>query len=202
MDRSDIEKKLSELGVINFKIDDSGLVDIFGNVEIHGTSLEEFPFQFGTVYGNFLVSGNMLHSLKNSPLRITGNADFSFNFLTTLEHCTPLIGGYLNVSRNALETLKGCPGKINGTFSCELNYSLSSLRHAPSCVIMANNTSIDREEQEIFEECVKRAIWMPSKTIRMNLSKLLKTDSSLLSRRWKMTSSLKSQIVFNTLINF
>ena len=202
MTKKEIETILNKLGIMNFSIDDMGYVSVEGDVEIIGFKLEEIPVKFHKIYGNFSVSGNRLITLKNCPDIIYGVANFSYNQLIDMKYCTPEITGSLLVNGNRLKTLRGCPEKIGACFSCEVNEDLKSIKYAPiSTCVFDKGSGIPYEEVEIYTECIKRNLWEPTKTIKYNLSKLLKSDPDLVSNKWGLITKLKEMKTFNSLSN-
>lgn len=64
---------LDKLNVTNYNINDSGLVDVNGDVDLSNLDLSEIPVPFGEVTGSFHCDNNKLIDLKNIPIKVGGD---------------------------------------------------------------------------------------------------------------------------------
>ena len=97
-----IDKLKIKLWLENYKCrnyifnDNTGRVDINGNVNLSGKELSEIPFQFGKVSGDFECQNNKLTSLDFAP---------------------EFVGGCFNCSNNNINDFDNIPIKhIEGNF--------------------------------------------------------------------------------------
>ena len=91
---------LEEHGIKNYSINEDGIVDVDGNVDLSDKNLTSIPVQFGKVGGAFYCSRN---------------------HLTTLEGAPRSVGGWFGCSHNQLTTLKGAPQSVRRAFYCRNN---------------------------------------------------------------------------------
>ena len=93
---------LEKYGIKNYTVNDKGEIDVYGDVDLDGYNLTEFPsyIQFGTVKGGFYCYNNKLTSLEGVPKVIEGGFD---------------------CSHNNLKDLKGSPREVGENFDCSLN---------------------------------------------------------------------------------
>ena len=117
----------------NWSINDQGLVDINGNVNLSSRYLTELPLSFGKVTGNFYCNQNRLTTLEGSPRQVYKSFFCGDNKLTTLEGAPEKVGGYFICSDNDLGNLRGAPKEVGGHFFCTSNL-LTTLEGAPRLV--------------------------------------------------------------------
>ncbi len=115
--------------VSKFHVDEKGLVNVDGGVNIRYKNLTEFPVKFGTVEGDFNCSNNNLTSLEGAPSIVKGHFECSNNNLTSLVGATKEGVTYFDCSNNYLTSLEGSPRKVRD-FNCS-NNNLTSLVGAP-----------------------------------------------------------------------
>jgi hypothetical protein len=104
-------------------VDENGVVNIVGDVDITYLNLDEIPIKYGMVTGSFYCSNNNLINLNNSPDSVGGTFDCTNNYLTTLiggpvEVGIRPTGGTFDCSNNFLTSLEGAPKKVRGYFEC------------------------------------------------------------------------------------
>ena len=109
---------IEEMDIENYNINEDGIVDVDGSVELAYKNLTSIPVQFGTVKGYFSCYGNQLTSLEGAPLSVGEWFDCSLNQLTSLKGAPQSVGSYFNCSFNQLTTLEGAPLSVGGEFSC------------------------------------------------------------------------------------
>ncbi len=63
---------LEEHGIKNYSINEDGIVDVDGDVDLSDKNLTSIPVQFGRVSGWFDCSHNQLTSLKGAPREVEG----------------------------------------------------------------------------------------------------------------------------------
>lgn len=131
------EETLKVLNIKNYKIDDDGLVNVEGDVNIRSLItkfiLDKIPVKFGNVTGSFECNGNKLTSLEGAPKSVGGNFDCRSNQLTSLEGAPKSLGGDFDCGVNKLTSLEGSPIKVKGVFNCNGN-NLISLKGSPESV--------------------------------------------------------------------
>jgi hypothetical protein len=129
----DIDSICKEYGIKNYVVNEDGLVDVEGDVDISESGIKKIPLKFGKVSGNFNCNYNNLTNLEGAPSEVGGHFICHDNKLTSLEGCPIEVGGDFNCYDNKLTSLEGCPKEVGGNFICSQN-NLISLEGAPSRV--------------------------------------------------------------------
>ena len=124
-----IESICQELGIENYTINNKGLVDIDGNVNLSNRYLDKLPINFGKVTGDFFCHNNQLTTLEGVPTEVGGKFYCSYNLLTSLDGGPTEVGSFF-CHYNLLTTLEGSPIKVSGNFYCSYN-KLRSLEGSP-----------------------------------------------------------------------
>ena len=120
--------------VSNYKINENGIVDVAGSVDISRLGLvSNLPFAFGIIDGDFLCNNNKFKSLVNMPKFVGGNFNCSSSLINTLEGCPIHIGGDFDCSYNKLTDLRFCIDQVGGSFNCRYN-DIKSLEFGSSSV--------------------------------------------------------------------
>ncbi len=116
----------------DFNVDENGLVNVDGDVNISNQRLNEIPVKFGVVKGDFYCHRNNLTSLEGVPREVKGDfyCDDNYN-LTSLVGAPREVKGDFSCSYNNLISLVGAPKEV-GYFTCSHNPNLTSLVGAPS----------------------------------------------------------------------
>jgi hypothetical protein len=134
---SEIERLCNEYGIENWTINNEGLVDVDGSVDLSNKRLAKIPINFGRVEGDFYCDfycpNNGLTTLKGAPREVGGYFHCGYNQLTTLEGAPSRVGGDFSCSSNQLTTLEGAPREVGGDFYCH-NNGLTTLEWAPNRV--------------------------------------------------------------------
>ena len=104
MNRVQIEDWLFRLRIKNYIINDNGVVDVEGDVDLYNRQLTAIPVQFGYVSGNFHCNYNLLTSLKGSPREVGGDFYCGGNLLTSLRDGPREVGGVFLCSGNKMQT--------------------------------------------------------------------------------------------------
>ena len=91
-ENSKIIEWLTAMKIKDYTINDNGIVNVEGNVNMDGYQLKYIPFQFGHVAGYFDCSDNNLTNLKGCPHTVTDNFVCSGNKLTSLEGAPRFVG--------------------------------------------------------------------------------------------------------------
>ncbi|MDR0927755.1 MAG: hypothetical protein LBO69_08330 [Ignavibacteria bacterium] len=141
-----------EIKTPTYTIDEDGLINVEGGVDILDLGLEKISLKFGKVTGDFdcrrniltslegcptevggdfICSGNQLTSLNGGPTKVSGKFDCSGNQLTSLKGCPTEVGEDFDCSGNQLTSLKGCPTEVGEDFYCGGN-KLTSLEGCPT----------------------------------------------------------------------
>ncbi len=117
----DVEKIKSECekyGIISYKINDDGSIDVFQNVRMGYYSLIRIPLKFNFIDGDLNLSGNNLVSLEGSPKILTGSLSLLHNKnLKNLEHSPEEVGRMIHLRFSGIESLDGLKvpySKLNG----------------------------------------------------------------------------------------
>jgi len=138
-----------------YSIDENGLCNVEGDVDLNGQDLTEIPIPFGAITGSFLCGYNHLKSLKNAPKHVGDDFYCNNNFLTTLEYAPTIVGGNFRCHNNHLTTLEFAPEYVGDDFWCAKN-KLNSLEYAPNYVggyFYCENNSMKFTEQEVRKVC-------------------------------------------------
>ncbi len=101
-----------------------GIVNVTGDVNLHGQKLQRLPVQFGTVGRFFDCSSNQLTSLEDAPSTVGEDFNCNNNRLTSLEDAPSTVGGYFLCRNNRLTSLVGVHRilrRIGGTLSIKGN---------------------------------------------------------------------------------
>ena len=154
VDHQQIKDWLKLMKIKKYTIDENGVVDVEGNVQIAGRDLTYIPVQFGYVSGFFYCGQNQLTSLKGcprevgrefscrnnqltglkgAPREVGGTFICSQNHLTSLQYSPREVGKDFNCSGNLLTNLQGAPREVGGDFYC-FNNELTSLQGSPEIV--------------------------------------------------------------------
>jgi hypothetical protein len=147
-----IEDWCGELGLIDFNVDNDGLVDVNNDFQINRNKLKKIPIKFNYIKGSFWWTGGHLTSLKGSPKIVEGGFycrynniktliggpekvgkgfDCNTNLLTSLEGGPNSVGEYYICSHNDLESLEGSPAILKYGFYCQCN-NLKTLKNGPT----------------------------------------------------------------------
>lgn len=116
--KEEVEQKLKELGIKNYKINNDLSVDVMDVVDLSKRNLKEIPVQFNKVTGDFYCYHNKLTSLKGAPKEVGGHFSCNKNNLTSLQYAPIKVGKYFNCSFNNLTSVKGAPKEVGGDFNC------------------------------------------------------------------------------------
>ncbi len=117
----EISKICKKYYIQNWSLNDEGLVDVDGHVNLRQHNLIRLPLKFGKVNGSFDCSINRLYSLNGSPYEVGGDFECMRNVLTSLEGAPRKVGGDFDCSRNQLKSLEGAPREVGDLFSCHGN---------------------------------------------------------------------------------
>ena len=153
-----IETKLKEFGIENYTINEDGVIDVDGDVDISRRRLDKIPFKFGVVAGDFNCSNNKLTSLRGCPKDVGNHFICSYNKLKDLIGGPQEVGVSYLCSNNQLDSLEGCAGDIGENFYC-LGNKLEMLDCSSvidGCIYCKSNKF--KEEPEFFGICSK-IIW-------------------------------------------
>lgn len=117
MDYKTIKSICTHYHIYNWCINDkTGLIDVYGDVDLKSRNLTKLPLKFGVIKGYFNCGLNRLKTLENCPTEVLGEY-FSChnNSLTNLEN-GPLIvkGNYYCYSNDLKTNFTNC--KIGGVF--------------------------------------------------------------------------------------
>lgn len=134
MTKADIVALCDSLGILYYKVNDDGIVDADGNVDLRNINFTEIPVQFGWVKGDFDISGNNLATLAGSPHRVDGDFNCAHNELKSLLFGPEIVNESYNCANNLLKNLEGAPRRIGRDFACFLN-DLTSLEGGPEEVV-------------------------------------------------------------------
>ena len=129
----EVAKICQQYGIRNWSINQDGLVDVAGDIELSGMKLKKLPIKFGMVTGCFYLSHNYLTTLEDVPYSVGDYFYCDNNNLTTLEGSPQSVGGTFCCSFNKLTTLKGAPYSVYSNFDCSFN-KLTNLEGAPDSV--------------------------------------------------------------------
>jgi hypothetical protein len=110
-----------EYGIINYKINPDGSIDVDGNVDLTSNSLEKIPLKFNKISGWFYCYENNLTSLEGCPKEVGSSFGCSDNKLINLIGSPTYVGNDFYCSINELTSLEGCPNYIGGEFMCYNN---------------------------------------------------------------------------------
>ena len=139
----EVSKICEKYGITNWSINQDGLVDVNGDVDLERKGLTKLPLKFGMVTGIFNCTDNKLTTLEGAPRSVDGRFSCGVNKLTTLEGAPRSVGGHFYCYRNQLTTLEGAPESVSGGFYCALN-ELTTLEGAPRSVdgFACNNNNL------------------------------------------------------------
>jgi len=128
--KQDIDSICAKYKIINYTINQNGLIDVDGGVDLSNLDLDRLPIKFGNVTSHFNCCENNLIDLEGCPEEVGGNFYCGYNKLETLEYVPDRINRSFYCSRNNLKSLEGCPTFIGGAINCNDN-QLYSLEHFP-----------------------------------------------------------------------
>ena len=114
-------KRPENYGIRKYKFNDDGTLDVFENVNLGYTFLNELPFKFGKVDGNFSCFNSRLVTLEGAPKIVNGNFDCYGNNLENLEGGPEEVKDNYDCSNNSLRNLHGCSNVIGKSFYCDYN---------------------------------------------------------------------------------
>lgn len=93
-------KTPADFGIIKYKVNSDGSLNVFQDVELGNKKLKKLPFYFNKVGGYFSCSSNNFKTLEGAPKIIKNK----------FKHCN------FFCAYNDLKTLKGIPNKIDSLF--------------------------------------------------------------------------------------
>jgi hypothetical protein len=125
-----LKGELKDLGIVSYKRDERGNIDIYQNIELHNQGLTEMPIKFRNVYGHVFMDKNPLRTLKNFPDYVLGDVEVYECDLISLEGAPRKIDGMFECYRNKLTSLMGGPEIVSDEYICYDN-NLTSLEGAP-----------------------------------------------------------------------
>jgi hypothetical protein len=105
--------------ITNYTINDDGIINVNGRVDLHNKGLTELPLRFNKVNGSFDCSDNKLTTLKGSPRWVGGSFYCNYNQLTSLEFSPDYVGSNFWCRFNKL-TDNYCDTEIGGSFYTSL----------------------------------------------------------------------------------
>ena len=108
-------------GIQDWSIDEEGLVNVDGEVDLFKRELVHIPLRFGKVTGFFWCNYNQLTTLEGAPKEVGGGFNCQNNDLTTLKGGPEKVGKNFICSYNHLTTLEGAPREVGGDFYCRWN---------------------------------------------------------------------------------
>jgi len=120
--------------ISNYTVNADLSVDVKGDVDISGKSLQKIPIKFRQVTGNFDCSMNKLNNLTNTPNQIGGFFDCCSNQIYTLIGGPKFVAGGYYCMDNNLEDLHGFPNYCQVVFDCERN-NIKTLKGMPEKII-------------------------------------------------------------------
>lgn len=131
VDEDYINKMCGHYGIINYSINNDGLVDVDGDVVIHSPYLKKMPISFGEVTGKFEMHG-IFETLEGCPKVVGGDFSFFDCEVNSLEFGPTIVGGNYNCSNNNLTSLLGAPKEIGGISFRLISNKIEELKHISS----------------------------------------------------------------------
>ena len=126
-----IREWLKDNNVKNYKINDTGSLDVYENVNLIRQELTELPIKFGKIEGNFLCCDNNLTSLNGAPEYVSGIFSCARNQITSLAGCPKEIRGDFICCVNKLSSLADAPISVGGDFNCS-NNEINDISNIPT----------------------------------------------------------------------
>ena len=117
MDYKTIKSICNHYHIYNWRInDETGLIDVDGDVDLKSRNLTKLPLKFGMIKGYFNCGLNRLKTLENCPTSVWGEYFSCHNNLLTSLDNDPLIviGNYYCYSNNLKTNYTEC--NIGGDF--------------------------------------------------------------------------------------
>ena len=112
----EVAKICKQYGITNWSINQDGLVDVNGDVDLSDIKLTKLPLKFSIVSGYFDCSGNRLTTLEGAPKSVGDNFYCQNNELTNLKGAPESVGAAFFCYGNLLTTLEGAPYSVGGGF--------------------------------------------------------------------------------------
>jgi hypothetical protein len=121
MTHTEIRAWLDLMKIKRYDIQESGVVDVYGNVELQEFGGNTLPIQFGNVSGDFDCSSIDIISLKGAPQSVGELFDCSHTKITSLEYAPQSVGRMFfcnNTKITSLHDFYKQEPHIGGTFYC------------------------------------------------------------------------------------
>lgn len=116
------------------------IVDVNDQLTYYGKyeNVTDGSFKFGTVDGAFILSckNGKFKSFKYGPKRVYGDLDmYDCDGVKNLRYCPEQVADDFHLLCTQVETLKWLPRYIGGTFNCNDNKKLTSIKNCGKCNI-------------------------------------------------------------------
>jgi hypothetical protein len=118
---TETEKWLRSHAIAKWHINEDGIVDVAGNVQLNDFQGLVLPIQFGIVSGYFDIYNIPLTSLKGCPLHVGGYFDCGNTEITSLQYAPSVINGNLLCSNTKIKSFSGTDKivkQIDGYIEC------------------------------------------------------------------------------------
>jgi hypothetical protein len=161
---ADICRSYQESNVFkgDWEITEDGLVNVFGDVDIHtfrypssSRVMTRLPIRFGRVTGSFTISSHpYINTLEGLPHTVDGNLVLSQLPITSLVGCPKHVGGDFISRAGRMESLIGAPEFVGGKIILDFNtFESSNLEGFPR--IVGGDVKIEIKNLENLEGCCK-----------------------------------------------
>jgi len=143
MDKQQIENLVLEnfksIGNVQIHVDDDGVVNVSGGIQMRNKHIHEIPVQFGTVTGRFEVTSMNITTLKGCPRVVMGTFSCAGCDLTSLEGGPEQVHGFYACNYNRLTNLVGLATQVGR----QLDVTHNPLRSLDGLTAGVNNIIVN-----------------------------------------------------------
>lgn len=117
---SAIEAACRKYGLKDYHIQNDGLVNVTGYVDLSNYKFTEIPIKFNRVSGNFNMSSTYVLTLHGCPKYVGGDFTIEYGYnLTSLEGGPEEVDGSFFCQNTPIISLKGAPKTVRHNFRCD-----------------------------------------------------------------------------------
>jgi hypothetical protein len=109
------------VGSVQITVEEDGVVNVRGGLQMRKNKFDQIPVQFGTVTGSFEVTSVGIQSLDGCPRMVKGSFSCMGCDLTSLEGGPEQVEGFYEAQHNRLTNLKGCAIRVTNMLNVTHN---------------------------------------------------------------------------------